>query len=79
MMRFSHNPDELQQNSRVTAECLQSKDKPITVPVNEEKQSVIVWFKVCALYKNLLVYQAIFNVTDIELSPICSESLRNLS
>ena len=64
MMRFSCNPDEMQQTSRVTAECLQNKDKPISVPVDEGKQSVIVWFKVCTLKRNFYS-SSYFNASDL--------------
>ena len=45
VMAFSHNPDDCP--PRLTASCLKDKAKPISVEVDETKQSIIVWFKVC--------------------------------
>ena len=42
-MTFRHDPDD--HVAEVTASC--SKDKSITMTVNDEMQSMIVWFKVC--------------------------------
>ena len=43
VMTFNHRPDDYK--PRITAVC--SEDKSITVPLDDKKQSVIVWFKVC--------------------------------
>ena len=48
MMVFSHNPDDCPPH--VTASCLKDKAKPISVEVDETKQSIIVWFKVGYTY-----------------------------
>ena len=45
VMSFSHNPDDY--TPHLTASCLKDKSKPVAVEVDETKQSVIVWFKVC--------------------------------
>ena len=45
VMLFSHNPDD--HTPHLTASCLKDKAKPISVEVDETKQSIIVWFKVC--------------------------------
>ena len=45
VMMFSHNPDDCK--PLLTASCLKDKAVPVTVNVNDSKQSVIVWFKVC--------------------------------
>ena len=48
VMAFSHNPDDCPPH--LTASCLKDKAKPISVEVDETKQSIIVWFKVCYAY-----------------------------
>ena len=47
VMAFSHNPDHY--IPHLTASCRKDKAKPISVKVDDTKQSVIVWFKVCSL------------------------------
>ena len=50
VMTFHHCPDDYK--PQVTAVC--SKDKAITVTLEDKKQSIIVWFKVCICgYLNL--------------------------
>ena len=44
VMMFSHNPDDCKPH--LTASCLKDKAVPVTVNMNDSKQSVIVWFKV---------------------------------
>ena len=44
VMTFSHNPDDC--TPHLTASCLKDKANPISVKVDNTKQSVIVWFKV---------------------------------
>ena len=52
MMIFSHNPDEHNHKLQVTASCLQNKTRRETL--NDEQQSIIVWFKVCLFIAKLL-------------------------
>jgi 6-phosphogluconolactonase (cycloisomerase 2 family) len=44
VMAFTHNPDDC--TLHLAASCLKDKTKPISVKVDDTKQSVIVWFKV---------------------------------
>ena len=48
-MTFSHNPDD--RKPYLTALCLKDKAVPVTVKVDDSKQSVIVWFKVCYVHR----------------------------
>ena len=45
VMTFSHNPDDYNHKLQITASCLQRKTRRETL--NDEQQSIVVWFKVC--------------------------------